>query len=186
MFERLAAGEPPLDARSLAGARVAAIGPGTARALEAHGIRPDVVPERAVAESLAEALEQIPVSRALVARAAGARDVVPDALRARGAEVDVVALYETVAETPEPRLLERPLRPITSPSPPPRRSASSSRRRRPERISPAPARLDRPGHERDAARARARAPRRGGPPRRRGLVEAMLADATGDAGAHDA
>ena len=34
----------------------------------------------------------------LVARAAEARDVLPDALRERGAEVDVVALYETVAE----------------------------------------------------------------------------------------
>ncbi len=36
--------------------------------------------------------------RALVARAAQARDVLPEALRERGAEVDVVALYETVAE----------------------------------------------------------------------------------------
>jgi uroporphyrinogen III methyltransferase/synthase len=38
------------------------------------------------------------VRRALIARAASARDVLPDALRERGAEVDVVALYETVAE----------------------------------------------------------------------------------------
>jgi uroporphyrinogen III methyltransferase/synthase len=37
------------------------------------------------------------VERALVARAAEARDVLPEALRERGAEVDVVALYETVA-----------------------------------------------------------------------------------------
>jgi uroporphyrinogen III methyltransferase/synthase len=42
----------------------------------------------------------------LVARAAEARDVLPDALRERGAEVDVVALYETVAEQPEPAALE--------------------------------------------------------------------------------
>jgi uroporphyrinogen III methyltransferase / synthase len=34
----------------------------------------------------------------LVARAAEARDVLPDGLRERGAEVDVVALYDTVAE----------------------------------------------------------------------------------------
>ncbi len=40
----------------------------------------------------------MPVTRALVARAAEARDVLPEALRERGAEVDVVALYETVAE----------------------------------------------------------------------------------------
>ena len=57
----------------------------------------DVVPERFVAEGLVEALADVPVSRALVARAAAARDVLVDALRERGAEVDVVALYETVA-----------------------------------------------------------------------------------------
>jgi uroporphyrinogen III methyltransferase / synthase len=86
------------DARALAGVTVAAIGPGTARALRAHGIEPDVVPERAVAEGLVEALADVPVKRALIARAAEGRDVLPDALRDRGAEVDVVALYETVAE----------------------------------------------------------------------------------------
>jgi uroporphyrinogen III methyltransferase/synthase len=86
------------DARDLAGVTVAAIGPGTARALRAHGIEPDVVPERAVAEGLVEALAGIRFERALIARAAGGRDVLPDALRERGAEVDVVALYETVAE----------------------------------------------------------------------------------------
>jgi uroporphyrinogen III methyltransferase / synthase len=96
LFERLAAGGR--DARSLAGARVAAIGPGTARALAEHGVTPDVVPERFVAEALVEALAELPVSRVLIARASRARDVLPDALRARGAEVDVLALYETVAE----------------------------------------------------------------------------------------
>ncbi len=109
MFKRLAAGDPPRDARSLAGARIAAIGPGTVRALAAHGIEADIVPERSVAESLAEALEEIPVGHALIARAAEARDVVPDALRARGAEVDVLALYETVAEVPSPEALEQAL-----------------------------------------------------------------------------
>jgi uroporphyrinogen III methyltransferase/synthase len=96
LFERLAAAGR--DARSLAGARVAAIGPGTAAALKAHGVIADVVPERFVAEGLVEALADIPVSRALVARAAEARDVLPDALRSRGAVVDVLPLYETVVE----------------------------------------------------------------------------------------
>jgi uroporphyrinogen III methyltransferase/synthase len=88
------------DARALAGATVAAIGPGTAAELERGGVRADVVPERSVAEALVEALAAVPVQgrRALVARAAEARDVLPDALRERGAEVDVVALYDTVAE----------------------------------------------------------------------------------------
>ena len=96
LFERLF--RSGRDARAFGGARVAAIGPGTAAALREHGLVADVVPERFVAEGLVEALADVPVSRALVARAAEARDVLPDALRERGAEVDVVALYETLAE----------------------------------------------------------------------------------------
>ncbi len=93
------------DARALAGPTVAAIGPGTARALRAHGIEADIVPERSVAESLVEALEHVPVKSALIARAQDARDVLPDALRARGVQVEVLALYRTVAEelTPDAR-----------------------------------------------------------------------------------
>jgi uroporphyrinogen III methyltransferase/synthase len=88
------------DARELAGVTVAAIGPGTAAELERHGVRADVVPERSVAEALVEALRDVPVEgkRVLVARAAEARDVLPDALNERGAHVDVVALYDTVPE----------------------------------------------------------------------------------------
>jgi uroporphyrinogen III methyltransferase / synthase len=115
LFARLAqAGERPTDtpansprdARAFAGARVAAIGPGTARALAEHGIVADIVPGRSVAEALIEALSDVPVERALVARAKEARDVLPDALRARGAEVDVLTLYETVAEPLSPRALQ--------------------------------------------------------------------------------
>ena len=88
------------DARSLAGVTVAAIGPGTARELAARGISADVVPPRSVAESLVKELNSVPVEgrRVLVARAARARDLLPDSLRERGAEVEVLALYETVAE----------------------------------------------------------------------------------------
>jgi uroporphyrinogen III methyltransferase / synthase len=96
LFARLAAAGQ--DARALAGATVAAIGPGTARTLREHGVIADVVPEQFVAESLVAALADVPVERALVARAAEARDVLPDALRDRGAAVDVLALYETVAD----------------------------------------------------------------------------------------
>jgi uroporphyrinogen III methyltransferase / synthase len=106
LFEAL--GVAGLDARALAGTTIAAIGPGTARALAEHGIVADVVPERFVAEALVEALAPIEVEgrRVLVARAAEARDVLPDALRERGAEVDVVALYETVREAVEPEAVE--------------------------------------------------------------------------------
>jgi uroporphyrinogen III methyltransferase / synthase len=98
LFEALAA--RGRDARALAGAMVAAIGPGTARELEARGIRADVVPERSVAESLLAELEKTDLAgkRALIPRAAEARDVLPDGLREAGAEVDVVPLYDTVGE----------------------------------------------------------------------------------------
>jgi uroporphyrinogen III methyltransferase/synthase len=107
-----------LDARALGGdgsadgnagrVTVAAIGPGTARALAEHGIAADVVPERFVAESLVESLAEVEVSgkHVLVARAAEARDVIPEHLSDRGANVDVVALYETVREQPSADAIE--------------------------------------------------------------------------------
>jgi uroporphyrinogen III methyltransferase/synthase len=106
LFEAMAA--QGRDARALANATVAAIGPGTAAALGGRGVIADVVPERSIAESLVEALGGLDVSNrpVLVARATEARDVIPDALRERGASVDVVPLYETVAEDPEPAALD--------------------------------------------------------------------------------
>jgi uroporphyrinogen III methyltransferase/synthase len=96
------------DARALANATIAAIGPGTAAALRERGLIADIVPERYVAESLVEALAEVDVGGrpVLVARAAEARDVLPDALRERRALVDVVALYETVQERPAPEAIE--------------------------------------------------------------------------------
>jgi uroporphyrinogen III methyltransferase/synthase len=106
LFEAM--GEAGRDARALAGATVAAIGPGTARELARHGIVADIVPERFVAEALVEALAGVEVEgrRVLVARAAEARDVLPRSLRERGADVDDVALYETVREEPEAAAVE--------------------------------------------------------------------------------
>ncbi|HEY7934942.1 MAG TPA: uroporphyrinogen-III C-methyltransferase [Solirubrobacteraceae bacterium] len=95
-FQRLRDGAR--DARALAHARVAVIGPASASALREHGITADVVAEQFVAESLLEALADVPVHHALVARAREAREVLPEGLRSRGARVDVLALYETVPE----------------------------------------------------------------------------------------
>jgi uroporphyrinogen III methyltransferase/synthase len=94
------------DARAFAGARIAVIGPGTAEALRRAGLVADVIGERFVAEGLVQALADVPVTRALVARAAQARDVLPDALRERGAEVDVLALYDTLTESPDEAQLQ--------------------------------------------------------------------------------
>ncbi|HEV3125019.1 MAG TPA: uroporphyrinogen-III C-methyltransferase [Candidatus Dormibacteraeota bacterium] len=86
------------DARALAGVRVVAIGPETAAALAAQGVRADLVPDEYVAEAVADAMVAQGVDGAYVwlPRAALARDVLPDRLRAAGAEVDVLAVYRTV------------------------------------------------------------------------------------------
>jgi uroporphyrinogen III methyltransferase/synthase len=94
------------DARAFANMRVAATGPATALALREHGIVADVIAERYVAESLVQALAGMPVHRALVAQAREARDVLAQALRAEGAEVDVLALYETLPAALTPQILQ--------------------------------------------------------------------------------
>ena len=98
-----------LDARALAGVRVAAIGPGTARELTVRGLRADLLPERFIAESLLEAFPPPTADRArvLIARAEQARDVLPDGLGARGYAVDVLPVYRTVRATPDPAAVER-------------------------------------------------------------------------------
>jgi len=83
------------DARSFGQTRIAAIGPGTAAALADHRLVADLVPERFVAESLIEAMGDLPPGRALLPRAAVAREVLPDRLRELGWEVDVVEAYRT-------------------------------------------------------------------------------------------
>jgi uroporphyrinogen III methyltransferase / synthase len=93
------------DARAFGAARLAAIGPATARCLEAHGLRADVVAAEYRGEGLArDMLAAMPddhSSSVLLARAAKARDVLPEALRAAGHTVDVVAAYETRPAPPE-------------------------------------------------------------------------------------
>ena len=102
-FERLAA--RGLDARALGAVRVAVIGPGTARALQEHGISADFMPESYVAEALAEGLAPMLSAgeRVLLPRAEGGRTVLVEALERAGAVVDEVLLYrarpgEDVAE----------------------------------------------------------------------------------------
>ncbi|MBI4890417.1 MAG: hydroxymethylbilane synthase [Acidobacteria bacterium] len=78
------------------GPKLCAIGPATAGALRAAGLQPDLLPDQFVAESLAESLSAEPLhgKRILLPRAASARDVIPDQLRALGAQVDVLPVYE--------------------------------------------------------------------------------------------
>jgi uroporphyrinogen III methyltransferase/synthase len=97
------------DARDLGGVRVAAIGPGTADVLATAGIRADLVPDDFVAESLLDAFDapgEGDQGRILLPRAAVARDVLPDGLRALGWQVDVVEAYRTRTATPPQSALD--------------------------------------------------------------------------------
>jgi uroporphyrinogen III methyltransferase/synthase len=84
------------DVRQLAGVKVAAIGPATAAAIEAYGIRVSTTPAEYRAESLLEALGDVGGARIMIARAEVAREVLPESLRERGAIVDVVTTYRSV------------------------------------------------------------------------------------------
>jgi uroporphyrinogen III methyltransferase/synthase len=96
-FERLVALRR--DVRDLAGVRIAAIGPETAAELERRLVRPALVPAEYRAEGLLASLAAGDVRgrRFLLPRAAGARAILPDELRASGATVDEVIAYEAVA-----------------------------------------------------------------------------------------
>ncbi|MBV8845594.1 MAG: uroporphyrinogen-III C-methyltransferase [Bryobacterales bacterium] len=94
-IERLDASHRDLRAVS---AKICAIGPATAAALQALHLKVDLMPQEYVAESLVEAFteERLSGRRILLPRAAVARDLVPTELTRRGAHVDVVEAYRTV------------------------------------------------------------------------------------------
>jgi uroporphyrinogen-III synthase len=99
---------------ALGSARMAAIGPATARALQSHGLRVSLAPQEFVAEALVEAFaapdaESIRGARVLVPRALEARGVLPDGLRALGAVVDVIAVYRIEVERAQERAARRRL-----------------------------------------------------------------------------
>ena len=89
-----------LPLASLDDAIVAAVGPKTASALEERGVTCDVVADDFVAEGLLDTLEKRAVApagtRVIIPSARLARAVLPDALRANGAIVDVLPVYDTV------------------------------------------------------------------------------------------
>ncbi|MCS7221785.1 MAG: uroporphyrinogen-III synthase [Anaerolineae bacterium] len=90
-----------LEGMGFGQARVAVIGPATARAAAELLRRPaDVMPSAYVAEALAEAMGDVRGQSILLARADIARPALPQALRAAGAQVDEVIAYRTVTEEP--------------------------------------------------------------------------------------
>ena len=99
VFDRLAT--QGWDARAFAGGRVCAIGPATAEALAARGLRADRLPAEAVAEGILASFadEDLAGRCFLLIQGDLARDDLGAGLAARGAAVDAVVAYRTVPET---------------------------------------------------------------------------------------
>lgn len=94
------------DIRSIGGARIAAIGPGTEAKLREYGLAVDIMPKKFVAEGLVKAFKDareeigtIEHSTFLWVRGEEARRVIYDGLTALGAIVDECIAYKTEAET---------------------------------------------------------------------------------------
>lgn len=84
---------------------LAAVGPGTADALEQVGLRAALLPERSMAEGLLEAMSALPAGRVLLPQAAGARAVLAEGLRSLGWEVTAVQAYRTLHLQPDRAVL---------------------------------------------------------------------------------
>ena len=111
------AAEQGIDLTHRAIGKVAAIGRATAEAARKAGFRVALVPDTYVAESLVSGLlsasgggSAIANKRVLLARAAVARDVIPDALRKAGATVDIVEAYRSVPPHNAPQILREALK----------------------------------------------------------------------------
>jgi len=88
------------DARAFGGARIAAIGAGTAAALRGYGLAADLVPEKYDAETLAkEMLEKglvRPGDTAVLLRARAGTPSLPEKLREAGIVCEDVPVYDTI------------------------------------------------------------------------------------------
>ncbi|MGH7929707.1 MAG: uroporphyrinogen-III synthase, partial [Candidatus Binatia bacterium] len=100
------------NAHPLGGIQCAAIGPETAKRLEAAGVKNCVVPATFKAEGILDMLrpEDMTSKRVLIPRAAKAREVLPETLRHWGAKVNVVETYRTAVPKTDPHKLKEKLR----------------------------------------------------------------------------
>jgi uroporphyrinogen III methyltransferase/synthase len=93
------------DMRDIGGARIAAVGPATAKKLKELHLQVDLMPDEALASSIAEAFadfESIENLKICLLRAEVANTELPAALEALGAIVDDIACYKTVPEKDDP------------------------------------------------------------------------------------
>ena len=93
-LQRMATLKMPFDL--LKSKHVAAIGPGTARALAASGKKPDYIPDQFLSKRIVEGLGDVKGKRILLPRADIASETLPSILRMKGAVADEVVAYRTV------------------------------------------------------------------------------------------
>ena len=105
-FERLFAKKK--DIRDLKGIKICCIGPATARQVQNKGIRVDLVPGEFISEGILQSFSRTNLKgkKILIARAARARDVLPEGLKKLGALVNVVTAYETISSGKKKKELE--------------------------------------------------------------------------------
>jgi uroporphyrinogen III methyltransferase/synthase len=90
------------DSRSIGNVKIAAIGPSTARRIKDFHLAVDLQPKEFVSEAIIEELLEfgsVENLKFLLARAQGARDVLPKRLSELGAIVDEAIAYRTIPET---------------------------------------------------------------------------------------
>jgi len=95
-FERLFA--KGKDVRSLAHSKIAAVGESTAASLRAHGLAPDIVPDKFMSSALIPLMPANP-GRVAIVRAEEGRNELLDELRNRGGDVHLAVAYRNVAAT---------------------------------------------------------------------------------------
>jgi len=98
------------DARALGRAKLGALGPATGAALTERHLLVDYCPSKFLAEQfLAEFPEPVAGQHILIPRAREARELLPEALQARGADVEVLPVYETVRDGEGAEAIQRQL-----------------------------------------------------------------------------
>ncbi len=90
-----------------AGLRIGALGPATGAAAAQQGLAPDFVPTEYVAEALVAEIGEVVGRRILLLRADAVREALATGLRERGAFVDEVTAYCTVAGRGGSRVVDR-------------------------------------------------------------------------------
>lgn len=97
------------DARAFGNIKLAAIGGGTAKALEGHGLSADLVPEVYDARHLGMALAGAAQRRVLILRAQEGSPALTEALSGAGVSYDDIAVYRTIYQNPRSAELRQSL-----------------------------------------------------------------------------